>query len=75
LRNVFDDPLLLARMQFGLNIAFHILFHSITIALGSWLVYLRMRGNRTGEAWVERAYRLCVKLHCRLAWASCRGSR
>ena len=27
------DPLILARAQFGLNIGFHILFPSITIAL------------------------------------------
>jgi cytochrome d ubiquinol oxidase subunit I len=59
---MFDDPLLLARAQFGLNIAFHILFPSITIALGWFLLYLRMRANRTGEEWVEHAYRLWVKI-------------
>jgi cytochrome bd ubiquinol oxidase subunit I len=57
LRIVFDDRLLLARTQFGLNIAFYILFPSTTIALGWWLFYLRVKGNRTGEARVERAYR------------------
>jgi len=45
---MFDDPLLLARAQFGLNIAFHILFPSITIALAWFLVYLRVRANRAG---------------------------
>jgi cytochrome d ubiquinol oxidase subunit I len=59
---MFDDPLLLARAQFGLNIAFHILFPSITIALGWFLLYLRVRANRTGEEWVEHAYRLWVKI-------------
>jgi cytochrome d ubiquinol oxidase subunit I len=59
---MFDDPLLLARAQFGLNIAFHILFPSITIAMGWFLLYLRVRANRTGEAWVEQAYRLWVKI-------------
>jgi cytochrome d ubiquinol oxidase subunit I len=59
---MFDDPLLLARAQFGLNIAFHILFPSITIALGWFLLYLRVRANRTREAWVEHAYRLWVKI-------------
>ena len=59
---MFDDPLLLARAQFGLNIAFHILFPSITIALCWYLLYLRIRGNRTGEAWVEHAYHLWVKI-------------
>lgn len=55
------DPLILARMQFGLNIAFHILFPTITIALGWFLVFLRLRAGR-GEAWVEPAYRLWVKI-------------
>jgi cytochrome d ubiquinol oxidase subunit I len=59
---MFDDPLLLARAQFGLNIGFHILFPSITIALGWFLLYLRIRANRTGEEWVEHAYRLWVKI-------------
>ncbi|HYT85655.1 MAG TPA: cytochrome ubiquinol oxidase subunit I, partial [Burkholderiales bacterium] len=31
-----DDVLVLARAQFGLNIGFHILFPSLTIALG-WI--------------------------------------
>jgi len=56
------NPLLLARAQFGLNIAFHILFPTITIALGWFLLYLRIRANRTGEAWVESAYRFWVKV-------------
>jgi cytochrome d ubiquinol oxidase subunit I len=56
------DPLLLARAQFGLNIAFHILFPSITIALAWVLVYLRVRIERTGEAALKRAYRLWVKI-------------
>ena len=59
---MLDDPVLLARIQFALNIAFHILFPTITIALAWVLVYLRLRANRTGEAWVEAAYRLWVKL-------------
>ena len=33
------DPLLLARIQFGANISFHILFPSISIGLGWWLVF------------------------------------
>lgn len=56
------DPLLLARAQFGLNIAFHILFPTITIALGWFLLYLRIRANRTGEEWAEQAYGLWVKI-------------
>jgi cytochrome d ubiquinol oxidase subunit I len=46
------DPLLLARAQFGLNIAFHILFPTITIALGWVLLYLRVHATRAGEQWV-----------------------
>ena len=59
---MFADPLLLARAQFGLNIAFHILFPSITIALAWVLVYLRVRIERSGEAWLKGAYRLWVKI-------------
>jgi cytochrome d ubiquinol oxidase subunit I len=56
------DPLLLARAQFGLNIAFHILFPTITIALAWVLLYLRLRSVRTGEKWTDQAYRLWVKI-------------
>ena len=59
---MFADPLLLARAQFGLNIAFHILFPSITIALAWVLVYLRVRIGRGGDAWFAQAYRLWVKV-------------
>ena len=56
------DPLLLARAQFGLNIGFHILFPSITIALAWILVYLRVRIEFSGDAWCKTAYRLWVKV-------------
>jgi cytochrome d ubiquinol oxidase subunit I len=57
-----DDALVLARTQFGLNIAFHILFPSITIGLGWILVVFRVRYERTkDEAWL-RTYRLWVKV-------------
>ncbi len=56
------DPLLLARAQFGLNIGFHILFPSITIALAWVLVYLRVRAGRGGPGWLDQAYRLWVKI-------------
>jgi len=39
------DALLLSRIQFAANISFHILFPTITIALGWFLVYFRLRGN------------------------------
>ena len=59
---MFSDPLLLSRAQFGLNIAFHILFPSITIALAWVLFYLRVRVAHGGDRWMEDAYRLWVKI-------------
>ncbi|HEX4986540.1 MAG TPA: cytochrome ubiquinol oxidase subunit I [Burkholderiales bacterium] len=56
------DPLLLARAQFGLNIGFHILFPSITIALAWILVWLRVRIERHGLSADRSAYRLWVKI-------------
>ena len=57
-----SDPLLLGRAQFGLNIAFHILFPTITIGLAWILVYFRSQYARTGEtAWLE-TYKLWVKI-------------
>ena len=43
------EALFLARAQFGLNIGFHILFPSLTIALG-WLLQLE-RGPIPSLAW------------------------
>src|SRR4030081_367644 len=57
-----EEALLLARVQFGLNIAFHILFPSITIGLAWVLVYFRLRYEVTRDAaWLE-TYRLWVKV-------------
>jgi len=57
-----EEALLLARVQFGLNIAFHILFPSITIGLAWLLVVFRLRYERTRDpAWLE-AYKLWVKV-------------
>ncbi|WBV45042.1 cytochrome ubiquinol oxidase subunit I [Pseudoroseomonas cervicalis] len=56
------DPLLLARIQFAANISFHILFPTVTIALGWVLLFFKLRFNRTGdEAWMD-AYRFWVKV-------------
>ena len=41
------DPLILSRMQFGANISFHILFPTITIALGWVLLFFKLRYNAT----------------------------
>src|ERR671924_121550 len=57
-----DEALLLARIQFGLNIAFHILFPAITIGLGWLLVVFRLRYERTRDpAWLG-TYKLWVKV-------------
>ncbi|MBY4637724.1 cytochrome ubiquinol oxidase subunit I [Sphingopyxis sp. XHP0097] len=56
------DPLTLARIQFAANISFHILFPTITIALGWALLGFKLAYNRTRDsAWMD-AYRLWVKV-------------
>ncbi|TNF59801.1 MAG: cytochrome ubiquinol oxidase subunit I [Rhodobacteraceae bacterium] len=56
------DTLLLSRIQFGANISFHILFPTITIALGWVLLFFKLRFNATGDLkWME-AYRFWVKV-------------
>ncbi len=47
------DTLLLSRIQFAANITFHILFPTITIALGWILLFFKLRFNATGdEKWM-----------------------
>ena len=56
------DTLLLSRIQFAANISFHILFPTITIALGWVLLFFRVQYNRTGaDRWME-AYGFWVKV-------------
>ncbi len=56
------ETLLLSRIQFAANISFHILFPTITIALGWVLLFFKLRYNSTGqERWME-AYRFWVKI-------------
>ncbi|MGJ8603085.1 MAG: cytochrome ubiquinol oxidase subunit I [Marivita sp.] len=56
------DTLILSRIQFGANISFHILFPTITIALGWVLLFFKLRFSRTGDQkWIE-AYRFWVKV-------------
>ena len=65
------DPLLLARIQFAANISFHILFPTISIALGWALLVFKLRHNRWARShglpftadtpWL-RAYHLWVKV-------------
>lgn len=56
------DALILSRIQFGANISFHILFPTITIALGWVLLYFKLRFNATGEERWMAAYRFWVKV-------------
>ena len=56
------DTLMLSRIQFAANISFHILFPTITIALGWFLVFFKVRFEQTGDAVWMRAYRFWVKI-------------
>jgi len=56
------DPLVLARIQFGANITFHILFPTISIAMGWMLLFFKLRYNKTRDsAWMD-AYGFWVKV-------------
>lgn len=56
------DPALLARIQFAANITFHILFPSITIALGWILLFFKLRFNATkDQKWMD-AYFFWTKI-------------
>jgi len=57
-----EEALILSRIQFGLNIGFHILFPAITIGLAWLLAYFRVRYERSRDpAWLE-TYKLWVKV-------------
>jgi cytochrome bd ubiquinol oxidase subunit I len=56
------DPFILSRIQFAANITFHILFPTITIALGWILLFFKLRFNATGDDKWMSAYRLYVKV-------------
>ena len=56
------DPIVLARLQFAANITFHILFPTISIALGWFLLYFKTRFVATGlQHWMD-AYQFWVKI-------------
>ncbi len=56
------DALMLARIQFGANITFHILFPTISISLAWVLLFFKLRFNATGDkAWMQ-AYHFWVKV-------------
>lgn len=56
------DSLILARAQFATNISFHILFPTITIALGWILLFFKLRFNSTQDIKWMNAYQLYVKI-------------
>jgi cytochrome d ubiquinol oxidase subunit I len=56
------ETLLLSRIQFAANISFHILFPTITIALGWVLLFFKLRFNATGDRkWMD-LYMFWVKV-------------
>ncbi|AOZ48920.1 cytochrome ubiquinol oxidase subunit I [Chromobacterium vaccinii] len=56
------DALTLARLQFGANISFHILFPSINVALGWLLMFFKLRYTQTGrQGWMD-AYAFWIKV-------------
>jgi hypothetical protein len=56
------DPFVLARIQFAANITFHILFPTITIALGWALLFFKTRFVATGKDHWMAAYQFWVKI-------------
>ena len=56
------DPLLLARLQFAANITFHILFPTISIAMGWFLLFFKTRFVATGEPHWMDAYQFWIKI-------------
>jgi len=56
------DPLILARIQFAANITFHILFPTITIALGWILFFFKIKYTKTQDQKWLNAYKFWVKV-------------
>lgn len=57
-----DTALVLARIQFAANISFHILFPTISIALGWVLLFFKCRHNQTQDAKWALAYGFWIKV-------------
>lgn len=59
---MITDPVVLSRIQFATNISFHILFPSLTISLGWFLLFFKLRFNATNNsAWMD-AYFFWTKI-------------
>lgn len=56
------DAFILSRLQFALNISFHILFPTITIAMGWFLFYFKFRFTLTHHPVWMRLYRFWVRV-------------
>lgn len=56
------DAFMLSRIQFAANITFHILFPTITIALGWLLLFFKLRFNTTQDVKWMRAYFFFTKV-------------
>ncbi|MFT6047699.1 MAG: cytochrome d ubiquinol oxidase subunit I [Arenicella sp.] len=56
------DPVLLSRIQFALNISFHILFPTISIGLAYFLLFFRIRFTQTSDENWEYIYSFWVKI-------------
>ena len=56
------DPVVLARLQFAANVTFHILFPTISIAMGWFLLFFKTRFVTTGEQHWMDAYQFWIKI-------------
>ena len=56
------DPLVLARLQFAANVTFHILFPTISIGMGWFLLFFKTRFVATGEQHWMDAYQFWIKI-------------
>jgi cytochrome d ubiquinol oxidase subunit I len=56
------DAATLARLQFAFTIAFHILFPTLTIGLGGFLVFIEAQWLRTGDRIYELLYKFWTKV-------------
>lgn len=56
------DPVVLGRIQFAVNMSFHILFPTISIALGWVLLFFKTRFVATGQTHWMDAYQFWVKI-------------
>lgn len=56
------DPLILARIQFGFTVSFHIIFPAFTIGLASFLTVLEALWLKTDNPVYKRLYKFWVKV-------------